>query len=35
MLGKVYGDVTIVDPDRDRKAYTPAEFAQFYKDTRK
>jgi hypothetical protein len=35
MLGKGFDNVVIVDVDRDGKAYTPAEFSAFYKDTRK
>jgi hypothetical protein len=35
MLGKGFDNVVIVDVDRDGKAYTPAEFSVFYKDTRK
>jgi hypothetical protein len=35
MLGKGFTDVVIVDPDEDDKAYAPAEFAQFYKDTKR
>jgi hypothetical protein len=35
MLGKGFSDVVIVDLDRGGKAYTPSEFAMFYKDTKK
>jgi hypothetical protein len=34
MLGKGYSDVVIVDLDQSGKAYTPAEFATFYKDAK-
>jgi hypothetical protein len=35
MLGKGYADVVIVDLAENGKAYAPAEFREFYLDTRK
>jgi hypothetical protein len=35
MLGKGFENVVIVDLAQSSKAYTPAEFAMFYKDTKK
>jgi hypothetical protein len=35
MLGKGFDGVVIVDPAQDGKAYTPSEFAKFYKETKK
>jgi hypothetical protein len=34
LLGNAYGDVLIIDQTQGGKAYTPPEFATFYKDAK-